>query len=507
MRQSVLPSRQPNHSLILFISLSIRLKVFSAVRWTAAAALFRIIIRLLTVAILARLLAKEDFGLMAMALVAIDFANVFADLGLNGAFMHRRNITAGERSSLFWANIFCGIFLCVMMILMSGLLSNYVYNEPRLVLVVICISPIFIINAFSAQFRVNAEKQLLFKRVTFIDLGTSLLGLVVAGAFAKLNFGVYALVLSGLSAATASALLSWKFFSSEWRPSWWFKFNELHRFIGMGGSIVASNLVSQLSTSIDILLGGKLLGAAPLGHYSVLRNMALQVNLTINPIISRVGLPVIAEVQDNFARVRGAYLKATATASAITAPMYVGLAFFSDQAVELLLGPSWADSGSLFRVLILWAAIRSLASPIASLLLGVGRANLQLMWNLCLLVVTPFALFLGYYAALQTGRCDPTTGMAYSLLVLAVLAFLPIWRFLVWPLCHISLRDYIITTLKPFGLSIIAISPAYFAFLMFSNHGLVSLTACFAWAVFNYLVISLKYNREWVGLMREFLKV
>ena len=99
MRQSVLPSRQPNHSLILFISLNIRLKAFTAIRWTASAALFRIIIRLLQVAILARLLAKEDFGLMAMALVAIDFANVFADLGLNGSLMHRRNVTAGERSS------------------------------------------------------------------------------------------------------------------------------------------------------------------------------------------------------------------------------------------------------------------------------------------------------------------------------------------------------------------------------------------------------------------------
>ena len=90
--------------------MTLRLKTFSAIRWTAAAALFKILIRILQVAVLARLLAKEDFGLMAMALVIIDFASIFSDFGLNSSFMHRRDVTEDERSSLFWANICSSIF-------------------------------------------------------------------------------------------------------------------------------------------------------------------------------------------------------------------------------------------------------------------------------------------------------------------------------------------------------------------------------------------------------------
>ena len=150
--------------------MTLRIKTFSAVRWTAAAAFFRIIIRLLQVAVLARLLDKEDFGLMAMALVIIDFASIFSDLGLNSAFTSHPNVTDDERSSLFWANMLSSGFFCMMAIIAGVVFANYIYAEPRLIWINICIAPLFIINALGIQIKNSAEKNLNFKRVTYIEL-------------------------------------------------------------------------------------------------------------------------------------------------------------------------------------------------------------------------------------------------------------------------------------------------------------------------------------------------
>ena len=486
--------------------MTLRLKTFSAIRWTASAALFKILIRVLQVAILARLLAKEDFGLMAMALVIIDFASIFSDLGLNSAFMHRRDVNDNERSSLFWANICSSVVFCIIAILAGVIFAYYVYNEARLIGVIIFTAPLFIINAFGVQIKTNSEKELNFKRITCIDLFTSLFGLTLSVVFAKLGWGVYALVASSAITAILCNVFYWLLLSYNWRPALRLKIYEVKKFIGFGGAVVVNNVVNQINLSLDILLGGKVLGASQLGLYSIPRNLVLQIQFTINPVITRVGFPLIAKIQDDLAKVKRTYLKTVATTSSITAPLYVGLAFFSQEVTHILLGKGWEQSGNLLRIIALWGGIRSLANPIGSLLLGLGRADLQLKWNLGMLVVTPPILFTGVYFFPQLGWCDETMGMVYAMLILVAVVYLPVWYFLVEPLCHATLWEYVVATLKPFGVSIVAVFPAYlvFSFLNFKTTG--AFIACTTWAALNYILLSFKLNREWVDSMKELLK-
>ncbi len=485
--------------------MSLRVKTFSAIRWTAAAALFKIVIRILQVAILARLLEKVDFGLMAMALVVIDFASIFSDLGLNSAFMHRRDVTNDERSSLFWANISSSTVFCSLAILVGIIFAQYVYGEPRLIGIIICTAPLFIVNALGVQVKTSAEKELNFKRITYIDLATGLLGLVLSVIFAKLGWGVYALVASSATSVVACNLLYWMLLSHDWRPTLRLKIEEVRKFMGFGGAVVANNIVNQFNLSLDVILGGKLLGPSQLGLYSVPRNLVLQIQFTINPIITRVGFPLIAKIQDDLVKVKRTYLKTVATTSSITAPLYIGLAIFSHEATRMLLGPGWEHAGGLLRVIALWGGIRSLTNPVGSLLLGLGRADLQLKWNLGMLVITPPMLFSGFYFFPKLGWCDEMTGMVYAMLILVALVYLPVWYFLVRPLCHAHLWEYVVATLKPFGISIIAILPSYWVFTMIDSKTTTAFLVCTAWAVLNYILLCFKFNREWVDSMKELL--
>ena len=254
------------------------------------------------------------------------------------------------------------------------------------------------------------------------------------------------------------------------------------------------------------MLGGKLLGPSQLGLYSIPRNLVLQIQFTINPIITRVGFPLIAKIQDDLVKVKNTYLKTVATTSSITAPLYVGIAFFSREITLVLLGPGWEQSVNLLRIIALWGGIRSLANPVGSLLLGLGRADLQLKWNLSMLVINPPILFSGFYFLPKFGWCDGATGIVYSMLFFVTAAYLPVWYFLIRPLCHAGLWEYIVATLKPFGVSIAAILPCYLVFNILGSSGYTLFFSCIGWAVLNYILISLKFNREWVDSMVELLK-
>lgn len=84
---------------------TLKQKTFSAVRWTAVAAVARAVLQVGQMAVLARLLSPKDYGLMAVVGVVLSFAAVFADLGVNNAYVQRQGVTQEQRSSLFWLNV------------------------------------------------------------------------------------------------------------------------------------------------------------------------------------------------------------------------------------------------------------------------------------------------------------------------------------------------------------------------------------------------------------------
>src|SRR3546814_8639088 len=86
----------------------LKANALAGVKWTTCSAVIAMVAKIGQIVILSRFLAKEDFGLMAIALLFISFAEIFLDLGLTAAVLHKPDISRNEYSSLFWFNIFSG---------------------------------------------------------------------------------------------------------------------------------------------------------------------------------------------------------------------------------------------------------------------------------------------------------------------------------------------------------------------------------------------------------------
>ena len=71
------------------------------------------LIRLLTVAILARFLTPADYGAAAIAIALTQFAPTVADMGIGSALVQAKTATPVVRSTAFWASIGFGVALFV----------------------------------------------------------------------------------------------------------------------------------------------------------------------------------------------------------------------------------------------------------------------------------------------------------------------------------------------------------------------------------------------------------
>ena len=91
--------------------MSLKSKTISGVKWSTVSTITLAIVGLLKISVLARFLDAGDFGLMALVTFVLGFMNLFMDMGLTSAILHKQKISNDEYASLYWINIIFSFIL------------------------------------------------------------------------------------------------------------------------------------------------------------------------------------------------------------------------------------------------------------------------------------------------------------------------------------------------------------------------------------------------------------
>ena len=473
--------------------MTLRRQVFSGVRWTTLSALGRAVMQFAQIAILARLLDPADFGLMALVVAVMAFLQVFADAGVSNAIIHHRDINQNQLSSLYWLNVAASAVLTLLLVCASSWFAAW-YRQPELQLLLWFSGAVLLTSAGSQQLRIVAQKNLHFRSLAKIELLSALIGFCVAVVSAYAGAGVYSLMLGALATALASCCLSWWWLADGWRPRLHMRVGEIRHFLKFGAYMVGNNLANTFNSQVDVLLGGKLLGAQAIGFYSVPKDFSLRIAAVINPIITQVGIPVMAKAQEDDALLKRFYLQTMRMTSSVNFPIYIALCAFAPEVVYLLLGPAWEASVPLLQVFAIWALLRSTGNPVGALLMARGKADLSFKWNMAWLLIMPPAIWLGSeYGAM---------GMAISMSALGIIGYWPNWYFLVRPLCGAGLGEYSVQMAVPLALSAIAGVVGLLGASLFEGEvfRLIVGTLCGA---LTYLAVSWRFNQKWIKGISE----
>ena len=474
--------------------MSLKAETFSAIRWTTVAMVGRSALQFGQMMILARLLAPADFGVMAIVVSVTAFMLVFTDLGVSTAIIHYQEVTHEELSSLYWLNVLVGAVLMILLIVTSPWISRLIFHEPALTPFLALISVNFVFLALGQQLRVVAEKTLRFAMLARVEILAAIGGSATAVIWAWYWPSVYALVAGVLVNGFLQAALLWLLGSDGWRPAARLHLRGIRRFLKFGAYIVAGDFVNSLNRQADILVGGRFFSASILGTYSLPRNLCLNLSLVTNPIITRVGLPVMAKTQTDTAFLRSVYLKTMRMTASVNVPVYLGIAVFSRDVVWVAFGPKWLNSAPLLVFLAIWGLFRSVANPVGSLLFAVGKADRSFWSNIVQLCI----VFPGLWTVAHFG----IQGLAIGQIAIMAGALIPGWYFLVRPCCGARLGEYLMTLLGPLSAGLFAVLIAYLT-VGHLNAPLWRLAGMALVGLPAYLLASALVNRSWLTAMQQ----
>jgi len=473
--------------------MTLRKQTFSGVRWTTFSSLGRASLQLLQIALLARLLAPADFGLIALVVAIMAILQIFSDAGISNAIIHYQNISREQLSSLYWLNVSVSVFLALTLAASSYWVAAW-YQQLALQYLLMLAAVTLVVGALGQQVRVVAQKNLRFADLAKVELMAALMGFVVAVTLAWMGAGVYALIAGSLTTAAVGCVLVWLRLSDGWRPQARLKLAEIRQFLKFGTYMIGNNLANTFNSQIDILLGGRLLGVQSIGLYSVPKDLSLRIGNIINPIITQVGLPVMAKAQGDVALLKRVYLQTMRMTASVNFPIYIALGVFAPEIVHFLLGQKWHDAIPLLQIFSIWALLRSTGNPVGSLLMARGRADLSFKWNMVWLLIMPPTIWVGS----QFG----VSGMAFAMTALGVLGYWPNWYFLVRPLCGAKLGEYSMQMVVPLILSIIAGVAGYLSASLFVDD-LLRIIIGVSVGCLIYFSLSWRFNRVWVDVMME----
>lgn len=415
--------------------MNLREQAISGVKWTSLSKAATMLLQCLQLAILARLLNPEDFGLMGMLMIVVGFAQAFSDMGISNAIVHHQEISREQLSSLYWLNVLGGVVLFVALLLSAPLIA-LLFKEPRLTQLLPWLGLTFLIIPIGQQFQVLMEKELQFARLARIEAFATVMSVSVAVSMAWLTGSVVALIGGALVSAGARALLlaisGWR----EHKPARVLHWRALKGFLGFGIFQMGERSINYLAWQLDKVFVGSLLGAQALGYYQVAYELMVRPFLVINPIVTRVAFPVFSKMQSDDERLKGGYLKLTSMLAAVLMPAYWGLVVVAEPLILLLLGPDWHPSVKVFQILCLLGFFYSVGNPLGTLLLAKGRADLGFYMNGLVLVL--------YGTAVWVGSHFGVTGIATALVTVTATALFPIGLWVRWLLIRLRPLDFLV---------------------------------------------------------------
>jgi len=352
----------------------------------------RFVLQTVSTLLLARLLAPAEFGLVAMVIVAINFVALFKDFGLSFATIQREQISQAQISTLFWINVFIGVCLSAIAAASAPFVARF-YAEPRLVPLMLALSPTLLVSGLLAQHQALLTRQMRFAAIAIADVGAMIVGITVGISLALGGARYWALVGMMLSQNAVNLLLVW--WLCPWRPSRPTRGAGVRSLLTFGGNVTAGALLNYIGSMADRVIIGRLWGPLPLGLYDRSHALVLMPMLQINPPLAAVALPALSRAAATPERYARAYVSILRQLALVTAVLVPILIVNASTVIRVVLGPSWAAAGPLFGVLGFAALLLPVWNAIGWVFISQNRTRELLHWHALDLVFKVASVFAG----------------------------------------------------------------------------------------------------------------
>ncbi len=324
-------------------------QVLSGLGWSGGATAANAMAQFAFLAVLARLLDAEAFGLMAMAIICLRFASFFAQLGFAQALIQKPRLEPADTTAALVLAAGLGSAFYAAVLLAAPLFAAY-FRTPELPAVLGGLGWTLIVGTIAGLPHALLRREGRFKAAAGIETAAYVLGYGGVGiAAAAAGWGVWSLIAATLAHqglmgvlgfALARPTFAWPVPRAAYAGLWRF-----------GSRYSAIGFLEFVWANVETLIIGRAFGKAELGIFN--RAITLT-NLPVEQAVSAVNkvmFPAFASLAADSRRLGDAFCMFLLAVGIASAALACGTAGAAADVVALLLGARWAAASPVVAMI------------------------------------------------------------------------------------------------------------------------------------------------------------
>ena len=434
--------------------------------------------------ILARILSPEDFGLLGIAMLSISILDTFSQTGFLAALIQKEENVESYLDTAWTIAAIRGIIIFLILFFSAPFVAKFFISpQANLVIKVVAVSTLF--SGFRNIGIVFFQKNMDFNKYFFFEISGTVVDLCVAVTLAFVLRNVWALVLAGLAAQFV--LLALSYLMHPYRPKLKLEANKFLELLKYGKWVIGSSILVFLITKGDDIFVGKFIGIAALGYYQMAYLISNLPSTEISHMVSQITFPAYAQIQEDFQRLRDAYINVLKAIAFLVFPLSGIIIIFAQDFTKLFLGEKWLQIVPSMQVLTLAGLVRSISVTAGPLFQGVGKPEIITKWQPVRLFVL---ILLIYPLTLKFGIIGTSFAVFFSNLVSAIGFKVKVIKYLNFNAWYLIARIYY-PLMNISVASLVAIISKY----IFSDLGLIGLILAVAANILIYICMSYIFDR------------
>ncbi|WP_159699579.1 oligosaccharide flippase family protein [Arthrobacter sp. 18067] len=363
----------------------------SATLWGGVNMALGRIVQFATTIIVARMIAPEHFGALAVAIVVQTIATNMAELGATAALARGNGDPDKIAPTVFSiALVTSGIMTAAAVALAPALAAAF--DDPAATPVIQVLSITILLQGIGAVPSTMVWREFLQKPRVVVDLCSLMTVLVLVVPMALDGWGAMALAWSRVGGQLVAMAGYWIITPKRYVPG--FDRSVAVEILRLGMPLAMANLVVFVTLNVDYLLIGRMLDPTALGLYLLAFNLAGLPSSVITAVIRATAVPTFGRLfaEGTLGPLASKFVTGVSYCAFPISAMVIALAH---PLIVTAYGGAWAPAGIALATLGVFGATRILVELFADLSVGAGRTVwlfwVQVAW---LSALTP-ALFLG----------------------------------------------------------------------------------------------------------------
>ncbi len=334
------------------------------------------VVQLIVSVILARLLAPSDFGLVALVMIFIGFADTFVDGGFRMALIQRKNLSETDCSSVFWMNLGVGFLLGIGLYTTAPWIASF-YGRVQIIPLLRVMAIVPVLNGLTIVQSALLSRQLKFKQLFQARILALLCSAGVGIGMAYGGYGVWALIGQRMVNVLATSLSL--YFILNWLPKFQIDLRALGEMFKYGSSLLAASLLNFFSNALYTLIIGKCFSVSDLGYYNRGQTYPKLAVDSLNQVLGNVMFPVFSQIQQDREQIRMLMRQTMMMMMFLLVPILGVLLVAAEPFIRILLTAKWLGAVIFLQI----ACLQFFFFPIhifnIQVMRAVGRSDLNLL--------------------------------------------------------------------------------------------------------------------------------